>query len=666
MQIDFAEVYERIVAHDTIYQRLAGEVELRRGELFIYCDEATIRNDDYVRARGNVVLLQNDTLSLFADSMHYYASQDLAMLYGQVVLVNGEQKLFTDVLRYDIAAKRATYATRAKLTDGQAQLSSLRGVYDLGIKRATFRDSVFVVGENFNLISDTLSFATDRRIVYFEGPTVMATTSSRVYCEDGYYDMRDSIGEFRRNAQVAREDARYRADLITFNAATNEFQLIGAARFADAERRARGDTIRYHERTNRTQIIGSADYVEGDQHVSGQRIDYNGITKTFSSQGRVAISEPPYLLDADSVDFTDETGLAFVNGNVIWRDTASQRTLTADHLVYRQDDEYIKAFGGRPLFTAVVEEDTTYISADTLLSFRQKYSPPLPAADTNAASAGATVDSVSAQVPLLGDSVQVDSLRDVVLPRDTSITVQLSPKPASAPVDSARSNSPAAASREVSPDSRLQPLPLDTTDVITPADTAAPAAAAPDSIRLVLAYNNVRIYKSDLQAVCDSLAMNSLDSTITLFRDPLVWSDTSQFTADTVVIKLRGQDIDNVKLLSKSMIVNSTDERFFNQIKGRRIDVAFSEGEIHRMLVRGNAESVYYILDEQQAYIGVNHVRSARMRIDFAAGKLTDIRFYDQPQGGIEPMAASGQAPKVLEDFRWEIQLRPRSKDDLQ
>lgn len=205
VQIDFAEVYERIVEGPVTYQKLSGEVALKQEDLYIYCDEAVIRDNDLVRAKGNVVLLQNDTLQLFADSMRYYAKQELAFLYGKVVLVNGVQRLFTDSLRYDLATKRARYRSRAKLTDGEAQLSSMSGSYDVNAHLANFRDSVFVVGEQFSLISDTLSFNTEARIVYFEGPTVIATSDSRVYCEDGFYNMIDSVGEFRRNAQVARE-----------------------------------------------------------------------------------------------------------------------------------------------------------------------------------------------------------------------------------------------------------------------------------------------------------------------------------------------------------------------------------------------------------------------------------------------------------------------------
>ena len=644
--IDFAETFEYIVEDTATIQRLEGEVELRQDSTFIYCDEARIVNDSFVMARGNVVILQNDTINTFADSVEYYAGRQIAYLYGEVVLVNGAQQLFTDTLRYDLAAKRATYWSRAKLTDGESQLSSIRGSYDVEASYATFKDSVFVVREDFNLIADTLNFDTDQSIVYFDGPTVMATPESRVYCEDGFYRLQDTTGRFSQNAQVARGTQRAAADTIWYYGQRDLFVLQGDAKFADGERRAAGQRIEYDERVNRTVLFGDATFREGDKNVAGDRIDYDGNTQTFVSSGQIRISEPPFLLAADSLSFDELSGIAHVRGNVVWRDTATQRSITADFVDYRSEGDYVKAFGGRPVFSTVVEEDTLFMSADTLLTFLEPV--PIDSAER--------VD--SALVSLQLDSLSSDSMVVEAQVADTLLTEE-----AIVIGDSLRSD--------------LRPLPLDSvrrtelagsrSDSSLLADTTQRLALAPsnDSVRLLLAYPTVRIYKSNLQAVCDSLAYNSIDSAFTLYRDPIMWSDTSQFLADTVAIRLSNNQIDRVKLRSKALIVNSPDEQFFNQIKGRTVDVHFAEGEVDRMYVRGNAESVYYILDEAKAYVGLNHVRSARMRMQFTERELSDIYFYDSPAGDLTPLAPVGEQPKLLEDFRWETELRPLGKEDL-
>ncbi len=622
--IDFAETFEYLVEDTATIQRLTGEVELRQDSMFIYCDEAEIKNDNFVMARGQVVILQNDSISTFADSLEYFADEQIAYLYGNVVLVNGEQKLFTDSMRYDVGKKIAYYNSRSKLTNGEAQLSSLRGTYDVNASYANLKDSVFVVREGFNMIADTLGFDTEQRIVYFEGPTVMATPQSRVYCEDGFYRLADTTGQFIQNAQVARGTQRAMADTIFYYGRDDRFVLSGKAKFADGTQRAQGDRIEYLERQNTTTLTGDATFVDGEQRVSGERITYDGETEVFNSSGRIFITEPPFLLNADSLWYDEITGVAQVKGNVLWRDTLSKRSITAQRLDYRAEGDYVKAYGGRPVFTTIVEGDSLWMSADTLLTFLQAPAKPVAIAEP--------VDTLTEESSSLDSSAVTQTVVDT----------------------SARED--------------LRPLPIsDSTQVFVTVDSTVnePALVDADSIRLLLAYTDVRIFKSNLQAVCDSLAYSGADSTFRLFEGPIMWSDTSQFIADTISIRLRNNAIDQVNLQSKSMIVNSPDEQFFNQIKGRQVDVDFKAGEIDRMHVRGNAESVYYILDEAKAYVGLNHVKSARMRMQFADGELSDIYFYDQPDGDLKPLKKSGEEPKLLEDFRWETLLRPASKLDL-
>ena len=54
--------------------------------------------------------------------------------------------------------------------------------------------------------------------------------------------------------------------------------------------------------------------------------------------------------------------------------------------------------------------------------------------------------------------------------------------------------------------------------------------------RDINAYNNVKCYKSDMQAKCDSLSYNLQDSTIELFKNPIIWSDKFQITADSILL----------------------------------------------------------------------------------------------------------------------------------
>ncbi|MEZ4934897.1 MAG: hypothetical protein R2788_22555 [Saprospiraceae bacterium] len=106
-----------------------------------------------------------------------------------------------------------------------------------------------------------------------------------------------------------------------------------------------------------------------------------------------------------------------------------------------------------------------------------------------------------------------------------------------------------------------------------------------------------------------------MDSTFRLFRKPIIWSDTSQFTAEHIRIQLADGAIDKIFMDEKSFIVNTPDELFFNQIKGRNSIAYFDSSELRHVRVVGNAESVYYALDDAEAYIGVNKTVCSEMKI---------------------------------------------------
>ncbi|MEL7222145.1 MAG: hypothetical protein AAGJ93_12555, partial [Bacteroidota bacterium] len=186
-----------------------------------------------------------------------------------------------------------------------------------------------------------------------------------------------------------------------------------------------------------------------------------------------------------------------------------------------------------------------------------------------------------------------------------------------------------------------------------------------DSNRLLLAYHDVRIYKSDMQGLCDSLAYSTVDSLFRMFRSPIIWADTSQFTADTLNMQLANQQLDKIYLYQKSFILNSPDEIFFNQIKGKNITAHFDSSQLYRMDVIGNAQSVYYPIDEEGGYVGVNKTICSEMQLNFANNAVQDILFFTQPEGKLEPMGAVDHEAIKLEGFDWQIEPRPRSLYDL-
>ncbi len=189
--------------------------------------------------------------------------------------------------------------------------------------------------------------------------------------------------------------------------------------------------------------------------------------------------------------------------------------------------------------------------------------------------------------------------------------------------------------------------------------------AAGDTVRYLSAYHDVRILKSDMQALADSLQFNTVDSVLTLYRNPILWQDTSQLTADTINLYLKNNSPDRVHLRRNAMVITSPDLIFFNQVKGKDIIAHFDSSQLSQTDVKGNAEAIYYAQDEAGGYIGVNKTACSAMVLYFKDGGVNRIKFLSSPSGRLDPMDAVDHTGMRLEGFRWEADRKPLNLSDL-
>ncbi|MCG8310432.1 MAG: Organic solvent tolerance protein OstA [Cytophagales bacterium] len=183
----------------------------------------------------------------------------------------------------------------------------------------------------------------------------------------------------------------------------------------------------------------------------------------------------------------------------------------------------------------------------------------------------------------------------------------------------------------------------------------------------LLAYENVKIYKTDIQGKADSIAYYLADSSISFFRDPILWNEGSQITADTIHILVKGGTIDQLQTSANSFIISKDSTNNYNQIKGRHM-VAFFEGKsIRDVDVNGNGESIYFVAEEENPKVtmGMNQIICSNMKIVFKENQVNDIRFYTNPDGSFIPPHELEDDEKQLEGFAWRINERPTKKGIL-
>jgi lipopolysaccharide assembly outer membrane protein LptD (OstA) len=548
-------------------QKLVGEVELKQKNIRMYCDSAIIQNETLVWAYGNVVFWEGDSIKVFSNAMEFNSDSSIAKLIGNIQLNKNKSKLFTDTLLYDLNRKLATYKDGGIFYSGDTQLSSKQGSYNTESYFAAFKDSVVVIDSDFALRADTLTFDTDKEIIYFNAPTRLKTDSAEIYTESGFYETISGKADFIQKAQYKKGGETATADTIRLLEDQKKYLLLGQANLSDSLHEATGDIIIFSEISDQLDIYGTAHYIdyEKDQNIKADSIRYNKKEGTYTTRGRSLIIDPPQFLEADQVDYQESTGFGLAFGNIVWRDTSENITLYCDSLLYQKSKEYFKAFNKvneRPLMVVLLDNDSLFLSANTLSSIRP-----------------------------------------------------------------------------------------DTTGM--------------DSTRIFIANQEVRVFKSDLQAVCDSLSYNPTDSLISMFKNPVAWTDTSQFSADTLILTNGKQGIKEINLTGNSIIINELDSIFYNQIQGRTIDAFFVDKNLDLMSAKGNAEVVYYIKDEDDAYVGVDKTSCGMMNIIFGDNEVDKIVFYVKPKTQVLPMLKADHLKIRLSGFSWNVEAKPKFPLDV-
>ncbi|WP_162427441.1 OstA-like protein [Pontibacter pudoricolor] len=184
-------------------------------------------------------------------------------------------------------------------------------------------------------------------------------------------------------------------------------------------------------------------------------------------------------------------------------------------------------------------------------------------------------------------------------------------------------------------------------------------AQGPGTKSMLFAYNNVKIFKNDLQGKCDSLSFNRTDSVMHMNVKPVLWSENNQLVSDTIHIYLRNKTIDRMYMYSNAFMASEDTLKNYNQVKGRNMVAYFTDGDLKRVNVNGNGESIYFALEGDTTLTGMNKTICSDMVLKFAENKLERISFLVNPDASFIPPHELNDAEKQLEGFTWYQELRP-------
>ncbi len=183
---------------------------------------------------------------------------------------------------------------------------------------------------------------------------------------------------------------------------------------------------------------------------------------------------------------------------------------------------------------------------------------------------------------------------------------------------------------------------------------------------LAKAYYNVRFYRIDLQGACDSLVYRANDSVATMYGQPVIWSGDNQLSGDSILAYVKNQTLDLVYVPTGTLAIQHHDSIYYNQMSGKELTAFITDGDLSRVEVSGNAETIYYPVDDKDSTIvGINKTQSSYVNIYFQENQVQRIVLTTTSTATMYPLDELSGDDLFLHGFFWIEEHRPKKKEDI-
>lgn len=452
---------------------------------------------------GNVVFKQKTT-TMYCDSSFFHSKKNTMEAFGHV-----------------------------RIVDDSVTITSDRLIYDGNSRIAQLRDNVTYTKGEQQLTTDFLDYNMESEIGNYFNNGQLQDSTNTLNSEIGYFYGKESYALF-----------------------WNEVKLVAP------EYDLRTDTLRYFTNTKIAKTEGQTEILSEDGTILHAK---GGEFRTLSEQSQFIegnIETEDYFLEGDELYFDDLKKYYNATGNVTMR-AKNEDVIIIGNEGFADKVNGISKVYGQALMKRILEKDTFYLAADTLVSIESKY----------------------------------------------------------------------------------------------------------DSAKRILAYNNVKIWRSNLQGIADSASYFLHDSLIYLYDDPVFWNNDNQIEGDTIFMEITEDRIKKMTLLQNAFLISSDTIGNFNQIKGRNMKAYFSESDIEKIDVMGNGEAIYYVLDDKNpakpSTMGMNRILCSDLTIRFKDQELNNISFYTKPEAKFIPPHELTAEDEELRGFSWRESERPSLNDVL-
>lgn len=456
------------------------------------------------------------------------------------------------------------------------------------------------------------------------GNVVFLHDSMYMYCDSALFYQESNSFDAYYNVRIEQGDTLFMyGDSLFYDGTSKLLRVRDNVRLENTSMVLLTDNLNYDRNTGLGWFFKGGTLLDGESTLISQYGQFDTSTNLATFMDGVSFENPDYQLFSDTLSYNTDLHTAYL--------TCPTEIKTDDALVNSSRGYFNTDSGDAVLLDRSVithKEDGAVITGDSILMARET--------GLMTGYGNVVINDVKDKLDAYGDYVFYDSNIDSAVVADKALVVEYS-----------------------SGDS-----------LFMHADTFALATRYNETgdtvlYRHVRAYHKVRAFRPDVQAVADSMLYTTVDSSLTLFSDPIIWNEGTQVLGEKIVIFMNDSTVDWVDIIGQALFVQQIDTVHYNQIAGREMKAWFKDGQIDRTNVSGNVECVYYAQEADSTMIGMNTTVASNLTTYFKDGTVDRIYIQGRSNGVMYPMSQLEEKKMYLASFNWFDRIRPIDKEDV-
>lgn len=327
---------------------LSGNVKASHDGAVLYCNKAYwFTKENYIKAFGNVRIIQGDTITMTSTYAEYNGESKLAYANGNVVMQSPGSRLTSETFYFDRNSQLAYYSSGGTITDKDNILNSVAGTYVVQAKMYRFRNAVTITNPKYIIKTNHLDYYENSGHAYLFGPSTITSDENYIYTEKGFYDTKHNLSHFVKNSYIRYNNRLIEGDSLyydrnrEFASATRNVKITDSINNSIVKGHY-GEVYRNKDSLMMTRRAVAMTLVEQDTlYIHGKRLVVTG-----KPENRIVRAYPNvrfYKTDmsgkCDSLHSSEQTGITKLIGSPVMWNFDNQMTGDLMHLISNKETE---------------------------------------------------------------------------------------------------------------------------------------------------------------------------------------------------------------------------------------------------------------------------------------------------------------------------------------